>query len=88
MPNTRERQLGYIGIGELYKEYVQDDKDAGSTDDSIASLIELEDAAVISKTQSDYHIISSVAEQAKQSTKGGWTESSSSSPRFKCMLGR
>ena len=54
MPNTRERQLGYIGIGELYKEYVQDDTDAGSTDDSIASLIELEDAAVISKTQSDY----------------------------------
>ena len=37
MPNTRERQLDYIEIGELYKEYVQDDKDAGSSDDSIAS---------------------------------------------------
>ena len=33
-------------------------------------LIELEDAAVISKTQSDYHITSSVTEQAKQPTKG------------------
>jgi hypothetical protein len=33
-------------------------------------LIELEDAAVISKTQSDYHIISSVTEQVKQATKG------------------
>ena len=33
-------------------------------------LIELEDAAVISGTQSNYHIISSVAEQVKQSTKG------------------
>jgi len=33
-------------------------------------LIELEDAAVISGTQSNYHIISSVTEQAKQSTKG------------------
>jgi len=28
MPNTRERQLAYIEIGELYKEYVQDRKDA------------------------------------------------------------
>ena len=33
-------------------------------------LIELEDAAVISGTQSNYHIISSVNEQVKQSTKG------------------
>ena len=33
-------------------------------------LIELEDAAAISGTQSNYHIISSVPEQAKQSTKG------------------
>ena len=33
-------------------------------------LIELEDAAVISGTQSNYHIISSVTEQVKQSTKG------------------
>ena len=34
-------------------------------------LIELEDAAVISKPQSDYHIISSVTEQVnKQATKG------------------
>ena len=33
-------------------------------------LIELEDAAAISGTQSDYHIISSVTEQVKQSTKG------------------
>ena len=33
-------------------------------------LIELEDAAVISKTQADYHIISSVTEQVKQATKG------------------
>ena len=32
--------------------------------------IELEDAAVISKTQSDYHTISSVTEHAKQATKG------------------
>jgi hypothetical protein len=37
MPNTRERQLDYIEIGELYKEYVQDQKDAGSTDDCISS---------------------------------------------------
>ena len=33
-------------------------------------LIELEGAAVISGTQSNYHIINSVTEQAKQSTKG------------------
>ena len=33
-------------------------------------LIELEDAAVVSGTQSNYHIISSVTEQVKQSTKG------------------
>ena len=33
-------------------------------------LVELEDAAVISKTQSNYHITSSVTEQVKQSTKG------------------
>ena len=33
-------------------------------------LIELEDAAAISGTQSNYHIISSATEQAKQSTKG------------------
>ena len=33
-------------------------------------LIELEDSAVISGTQSSYHIISSVAEQVKQPTKG------------------
>jgi hypothetical protein len=33
-------------------------------------LIELEDAAAISGTQSNYHIISSVTEQVKQSTKG------------------
>ena len=33
-------------------------------------LIELEDAAVILGTQSNYHIISSVTEQVKQSTKG------------------
>ena len=33
-------------------------------------LIELEDAAVIPGTQSNYHIISSVNEQVKQSTKG------------------
>ena len=37
MPNTRRRQLDYIEIGELYKEYVQDQKDAGSTDDCISS---------------------------------------------------
>ena len=37
MPNTRERLLYDIEIGELYKEYVQDQKDAGSTDDCISS---------------------------------------------------
>ena len=33
-------------------------------------LIELEDAAIISGNQSEYHIISSVSEQVKQSRKG------------------
>ena len=33
-------------------------------------LIELEDAAIISGNQSEYHIISSVSEQAKQPRKG------------------
>jgi len=33
-------------------------------------LIELEDAAIISGNQSEYHIISSVSEQVKQSKKG------------------
>ena len=32
MPNTRERQLGYIEIGELYEEYAQHQKGDGSTD--------------------------------------------------------
>jgi hypothetical protein len=37
-------------------------------------LIELEDAAIISGNQSEYHIISSVSEQAKQLRKGMGSE--------------
>ena len=37
-------------------------------------LIELEDAAIISGNQSEYHIISSVSEQVKQSKKGMGSE--------------
>ena len=33
-------------------------------------LVQFEDAAIISGTQSDYHIIGSVTEQVKQATKG------------------
>jgi len=50
-------------------------------------LIELEDAAIISGTQSNYHIISSVTNRSSSQLKG-WTASSSSSSRFKCVLGR
>ena len=38
-PNTRERQIDFIQIDELYGEYVQDQRDAGATKDAIASQV-------------------------------------------------
>ena len=38
MPNTRERQLDWIEAGELFKEYQEDQEEAGSTKGSIAGF--------------------------------------------------
>jgi len=38
IPNTRERQLGWIEDGELFKEYQEDQEEAGSTKGSIAGF--------------------------------------------------
>jgi hypothetical protein len=38
-PNTRERQLDYIEKGELYREYVEDQLEAGAAESIIASQV-------------------------------------------------
>ena len=38
-PNTRDRQLDFIEVNELYKEYVEDQRDVGATEDAIASQV-------------------------------------------------